>query len=407
MAARLTPVAGAATLAAPTPGGFPMFALIATLAIQALVSMAVLTPPVFAALAAPEIGVSANGIGVYTSLVYAAACLSAAVSGGPIRRHGAIRLSQVCLVACAAGLALTASASLALVLGGAVLLGLGYGPVTPASSHILIRQTPPARRALVFSIKQTGVPVGGALAGILVPALVLALGWKGAALAAAALSVVVAVAVEPVRKSLDSDADPTARGERGVLAAIRLVLASPPLRRLALASLAFSAMQLCFSAFVVTFLTERVGLALVTAGAVMAAAQVAAIGGRILWGWVADRFLPTRQLLCLLGLVMAASAAALSLVTASWPVGAIAAVTVVLGASGLGWNGIYLAEVATLAPPGSAGLVTGGALSLTFLGIVIGPALFSLVVEASGSYRPAFLAVACFAAIAALAVWRR
>jgi MFS family permease len=157
----------------------------------------------------------------------------------------------------------------------------------------------------------------------------------------------------------------------------------------------------------VTFLTERIGLALVTAGAVMAAAQVAAIGGRILWGWVADRFLPTRQLLCLLGLVMAASAAALSLVTPGWPVAAIAAVTVMLGASGLGWNGIYLAEVATLAPTGKAGLVTGGALSLTFLGIVIGPALFSVVVEASGSYRPAFLAAACIAALAALAVWRR
>jgi MFS family permease len=384
-----------------------MFALIATLAIQALVSMAVLTPPVFAALAAPEIGVSANAIGVYTSLVYAAACLSSAASGGPIRRHGAIRLSQACLIACALGLVLTATASLALVLGGAVLLGLGYGPVTPASSHLLIRQTPPARRALVFSIKQTGVPVGGALAGLLVPALVLALGWRGAALAAAALSVLAAVAVEPVHKSLDSDADPSARGERGVLSAIRLVLDTPPIRRLALASLAFSAMQLCFSAFVVTFLTERIGLALVTAGAVMAAAQIAAIGGRILWGWVADRFLPTRQLLGLLGLVMAASATALSLVTPDWPVAAIAAVTIVLGASGLGWNGIYLAEVATLAPAGKAGLVTGGALSLTFLGIVIGPALFSLVVEASGSYRPAFLAASCFAALAAVAVWRR
>lgn len=384
-----------------------MFALIATLAIQALVSMAVLTPPVFAALAAPEIGVGANAIGVYTSLIYAAACLSAAASGGPIRRYGAIRLSQVCLLACAAGLGLTAAASLPLVLGGAVLLGLGYGPVTPASSHLLIRQTPPARRALVFSIKQTGVPVGGALAGILVPALVIALGWKGAALAAAALSALVAVAVEPVRKELDSDADPAARGERGILTAIRLVLASPPLRRLALASLAFSAMQLCFSAFVVTFLTERVGLALVTAGAVMAVAQVAAIGGRILWGWVADRFLPTRLLLGLLGLVMAASAAALSLVTPAWPVAAIGAVTMALGASGLGWNGIYLAEVATLAPPGSAGLVTGGALSLTFLGIVLGPSLFSAVVGASDSYRLAFLVAASCAAIAAATVLRR
>jgi MFS family permease len=192
-----------------------------------------------------------------------------------------------------------------------------------------------------------------------------------------------------------------------VLTAIRLVLAEPALRRLALASLAFSAMQLCFSAFVVTFLTERVGLTLITAGAVMAAAQAAAIGGRILWGWVADRFLATRQLLGLLGLVMAASAAVLSLVTPGWPVAAIAAVTVALGASGLGWNGIYLAEVATLAPAGKAGMVTGGALSLTFLGIVIGPALFSAVLGASGSYRLAFLAASCCAAIAAVAVWRR
>src|SRR6185437_11132637 len=158
--------------------------------------------------------------------------------------------------------------------------------------------------------------------------------------------------------------------------------------------------------FVVTFLTERVGLTLITAGAVMATAQAAAIGGRILWGWVADRFVATRQLLGALGVVMAASAAALRLVTPAWPLAAIGAVTATLGASGLGWNGIYLAEVATLAPTGGAGMVTGGALSLTFLGIVIGPALFSAVVGASGSYRLAFLAAACCAAIAAVAVWR-
>lgn len=384
-----------------------MFALIATLAIQALVSMAVLTPPVFAPLAAPEIGVSANAIGLYTSVVYAAAAVSAAASGGPIRRHGAIRVSQLCLAFCAAGLALTASASLAPVLLGAVLIGIGYGPVTPASSHLLIRQTPPARRALVFSIKQTGVPVGGALAGILVPALVLGLGWKGAALATAAASSLLALLVQPLHRTLDVDADPTARAERGVMAAIRLVLASPVLRRLALASLAFSGMQLCFSAFVVTFLTERVGLPLVAAGAMMAAAQAAAIGARILWGWVADRFLAPGQLLALLGFAMALAAAVLGLVTPGWPVAAIAAVTVALGASGLGWNGVYLAEVARLAPAGAAGAVTGGAMSLTFLGVVIGPALFSAVVGASGSYRPAFLAAAFFAACAGLAVRRR
>jgi MFS family permease len=369
--------------------------------------MAVLAQPIFASRAAPDIGVSANAIGLYTSIVYAAACLSAAASGGPLRRRGAIRVSQLCLVLCALGLALTAVPSLPVIIIGAVILGIGYGPVTPASSHLLIRQTPPARRALVFSVKQTGVPVGGALAGIVVPALVSTIGWQGAALATAALSAALAFAVEPLHRSLDNDTDPQAKGERGVLAALRLVLTLSPLRRLALASLAFSAMQLCFSAFVVTFLAERVGLSLSVAGVVLAAAQVTGVGARILWGWMADWLLPTRQLLCVLGLCMAGAGAMMGLVTASWPLAAIIAVAMVLGATAVGWNGIYLAEVARLAPPGATGIATGGALSFTFLGIVIGPPLFSAIVAASDSYRPAFLAVAFCAAVAALAVGRR
>lgn len=383
-----------------------MLALIATLAIQALVAMAVLAPPVLAPLAAPAMGVSANTIGLYTSLIYAAACIAAAASGAPIRRHGAIRLSQISLVLCGAGLALAATARLPLVMLGAVVLGTGYGPVTPASSHLLIRQTPPHRRSLVFSLKQTGVPVGGALAGVAVPAFVLALGWRGAALASAGLCLLLALAVEPLHRSLDGDADPHAQVERGMLAALRLVLQRPALRRLALASLAFSAMQLSFSSFVVTFLIERGRLDLVTAGAVMALAQAAGIGARILWGWVADRFLPPRLLLMALGLTMAAAGAATGLITETWPLAGIVAVTMLLGATALGWNGVYLAEVAQLAPSGAAGAATGGALSLTFLGIVIGPPLFSAIVAASG-YRPAFVAAAIAAAASALTLRRR
>lgn len=384
-----------------------MMALIATLAIQALVAMAVLAPPVFAPLAAPEMGASATAIGVYTALIYAAACIAAATSGGPIRRRGAIRVSQLSLMLSGLGLALGATALLPLALLGAVVLGIGYGPVTPASSHLLIRQTPPHRRSLVFSLKQTGVPVGGVLAGIAVPALVLTLGWRGAALLCAGFCFLLALAVEPMRRGLDDDADPRAPAERGVLAAIQLVLQRPMLRRLALASLAFSAIQLCFSSFVVSFLVAIVHLDLASAGAVMALAQAAGVVARILWGWIADRLLPPRPLLMLLGLVMAAAGAATGLIGEAWPLAAIIAVTMVLGATALGWNGVYLAEVAHLAPAGAAGAATGGALSITFLGIVIGPPLFSAIVALSGSYRPAFMAAAAAAAVAALTLRRR
>jgi MFS family permease len=144
-----------------------MLALIATLAIQALVSMTVLTPPVLAALAAPDIGVASERIGLFTALVYVGAIFSSAGSGALLARTGPLRLSQWCLGFCAAGMSVAALGFLPAVAVGAVLMGVGYGPVTPASSHILIRQTAPQRRSLVFSLKQTGVPLGGALAGSL------------------------------------------------------------------------------------------------------------------------------------------------------------------------------------------------------------------------------------------------
>lgn len=384
-----------------------MLALIATLAIQALATMMVLAPPVFAGLAAPEFGVNANHIGVYTAVVYAAACLSTGMSGGPVRRYGAIRVSQAALVAGAIGLALLASASLWLGIVGAVLIGIGYGPMTPASSHILIRQTPPARRALVFSIKQTGVPLGGALAGLVVPPLALPVGWKGAALAVAAVGVLLAIVCEPLHKSLDGDADPTATGGSHILAAVNMVLGEPVLRRLALASLSYSAMQLCVSAFLVTFLTERASMTLVAAGLVMAVLQAAGIVGRIFWGWAADRLVGARQTLSLLGLAIGATGAVLALVGPGWPLTPVLGVAAALGAVALGWNGVFLAEVARLAPTGSAGMATGGALALTFVGALLGPPAFGAVVDFTGSYRVAFFIAAAATTLAGLSVIRR
>jgi MFS family permease len=382
-----------------------MLALIATLAIQALVSMTVLTPPVLAALAAPDIGVASERIGLFTALVYAGAILSSAGSGALLARIGPLRLSQWCLALCAAGMAVASLAILPAIVLGAVLMGLGYGPVTPASSHILIRQTPPDRRSLVFSLKQTGVPVGGALAGFIAAPLALMIGWRGAALAVAGASLALALAVEPMRSRFDSRDNVGPVAARSPLAGIRLVLRTPTLRRLALSSTTFAATQLSLATFLVTFLTERAGMPLVTAGIVMAVAQGAGIVGRILLGWVADRFLRAGRVLALLGIGMAVASVATGLISSAWPLPAIFAATAMLGLTGLSWNGVYLAEVAAIAPAGAAGAATGGALSVTFLGIVLGPALFSAVVSLSGSYTLGFAIVAAGAFLGGLRVW--
>ncbi len=367
--------------------------------------MAVLTPPVLAALAAPDIGMAPERVGLFTALIYGGAIVTSAGSGALLARAGPLRLSQACLVFCAVGLALGASGLVVPVALGAVCMGFGYGPVTPASSHILIQQTPPHRRSLVFSLKQTGVPLGGALAGFLAAPMAVAIGWRGAALVVAGMSLAVALAVEPLRRGFDGADKGVASSSAGVLAGIRLVLRTPTLRRFALSSTAFSATQLSFATFLVTFLTQRAGISLVVAGAVMAVAQGGGIVGRIVFGWVADRLLSPSRLLALLGLGMAIASTATGLVSESWPLVAVFAVATMLGTTGLSWNGVYLAEVARLAPAGAAGAATGGALSVTFVGIVLGPALFSLVVSLSDSYALAFALVAGCALAGGAAVW--
>jgi len=383
-----------------------MLVLVATLAIQALTSMAVLMPAVYVGVAAPEIGVDPSRIGAFVAVIYLAAAVTTANCGGPIRRWGALRVSQLALLATAIGLALYVTAVPALVLLGGLIVGVGMGPITPSSAQLLIHRTPPHRRSLVFSLRQTGVPLGNALAGAIVPPLVLGLGWRGTTLAVAVVCAVLALAVEPLRATLDADVGPRAAGERAAGPAYGAVLRSPMLLRLASGSIGFVAMQMCFSAFIVTFLTTENGIDLAVAGLVLSVSQVAAMGARILWGWIADRFVAPRKLLCLLGLGMAASGAVFALVTASWPIVVVAAITVAIGATAIGWNGVLIAEVAHLAPRGAVGAATGATLSFTFLGAVIAPPLFSALVDWTGGYRTAFLAAALCAGAGGIVIGR-
>ncbi len=362
-----------------------------TLAIQAMVAMALLTLPVMAPDVAKAVGVSPALIGVYVAIVYAGAMLASLAAGTTVKRLGAIRVSQIGLVLCALGLALCAIPSPWAMSVGAVLIGFGYGPITPASSHLLARTTDPRRMSLVFSIKQTGVPLGGVLAGAFVPGVLLLLGWQGALLVSAAANLVCALIAQPLCAHLDADRDkaqPLVLG--GLVQPIRLVLKHPALRMLAACSFVFSMAQLSLTTYLVTFLNVTLAYTLVAAGAALSIAQVGGMAGRILWGWLADRYTGARTMLAALAVLMAMGALATAMLRPDTPTLLIMAVLVVFGATAVGWNGVYLAEVARQAPPGLASVATGGTLAVTFLGVVLGPPMFGALSEWFGSYRAGF-----------------
>ncbi len=375
-----------------------------TLAVQAVVSMSAIAVPVLMPVASGELNVPPSYVGIFVSLIYLGATASAPVSGYFVDRFGPIRVSQVCLGLTALGLGAVSIPSVPIWVAGALLMGVGYGPVTPASSHLLVRTTPYSMMSVVFSIKQTGVPLGGALAGAIVPHLVAPFGWKLSAIGVGALSVALGLGLQPFRKRFDRERSRFSRlSWKSASRAIKITMLQPGLRQIVLSSFFFSTMQLCLVSFIVTYLVEALGMTLVRAGIVLSAAQASGIIGRVVWGALADRLVKPRRLLGLLGVAMAAGALSAAAFSPEWPYAAILIVSALFGAAAIGWNGVYLAEVARVATPEHAGTATGGSLFFTFLGTLLGLPAFSLIIDLTGSYAVGF-GVAAAATLACGAV---
>jgi MFS family permease len=381
--------------------------LIVTTATQALTTLAALALAAVAPKAAGELGVSPALIGYQVGVVYFGAMLAALVGGQVVRRFGATRTSQLALWMVAVGCALGALGTLASLAVGALIMGLGYGMTNPAASQLLSRAPTTGNMNLIFSIKQCGVPIGGVLAGILVPPLTVAFSWQTALVFCAVLLVVWGVALGLRRSAWDTDRQPGAPVFASPFASIALIWGNPTLRWLALASLIYSGVQLCLTGFLVTYLVTEVGLSLVLAGSLLAITHGFGAVGRLAWGWLADRLRSGSLALVINGGVSVAGALAVASIASGWPVWLMGAATALFGFCAMGWNGVFMAVIARQSPQ-NIGMATGGSLSITYAGIVVGPAAFAALHDRGSSYGTgfAFLALVTLVGIACV-LWAR
>ena len=368
--------------------------LSAMMLVQSMTAMAVVTVPVLTPEIAAALAIDTATVGFYQSTAFVGAAFLTLMSGSLVLRHGGVRVNQASVVLCAAGVVLAVTGSIPFVALGAVLAGMGYGLATPGASHVLARITPPERRGLVFSVKQSAVTLGGLVAGVLFPPVAERFGWEWAIVLSCCMVVSAALIIQPLRARLDDDRNPAHRVRINAPGqSVRLVLATPRLQPIALVAFSFGAMQLSLFAFLVTYLVERVGLDLVTAGLMFAVMQGAGFVGRVGWGWVTDRRIGARPLLAVLGVGTIASTMAAMAFSDAWPIAGLAAGCAALGLTAVGWNGVYLAEVARAVPIDKVGPATGGIMMFTFVGVVTGPTAFGAIVATTGSYVAAFIAI--------------
>lgn len=371
------------------------------LAIQVMISLSVLSLSVMMPAVARDLAIDAKLVGVFTAIIYGVAASVALFAAGPIVSVGAVRVCQAALLMAAVGLAFNSFAAVATTVAAVLFIGAAQGPINPASAHILSQRVPREYYGMVFSLKQTGVPIGFALAGLVFPALLAWIGWQGASLVAAGALALSAFAIEPLRPRLDVVAA-AGRDRTSIWHSIGFVFRHDQLRVLGISAFVYVIAQHTFTFYLVTYLYEHCHLSIAEAGALLSLSQIIGTGVRLLSGGMGDR-IPRMQLLGWTGIGMTVGSIAIGLLQPDTPFWLITAVVIGYGSVVISWNGTSQAEFAQLSPPGQAAPVAAVQTSLAFSGAVFGPPLFALIASAV-SYRMAFFAVA--ACVLASAVWQ-
>jgi MFS family permease len=289
------------------------------------------------------------------------------------------------------------ASSLALLVVALTIAGASGASVNAASGRAVMSWFAPAQRGLALGIRQTAVPLGGAVAALVLPPvtdaggtraalLCLSVGCAGTALAGAVgLREAPAVAEESV-----SDLGHPLRDAR--------------IWRLSLGSGFLVAAQTTILAFAVLFLHGERGLSAGEAAGVLALMQVLGAALRVASGrWsdqVGRRVRPLLKLAFGLALALAVSAA---LVDA--PLGMLLPALVTTGALSQSWNGLAFTAAAELAGRARSGAALGFQQTALAVGGAATPPLFASVVEAS-SWRVGFGLAAVLPLIAATVLRR-
>jgi sugar phosphate permease len=294
----------------------------------------------------------------------------------------------------AGGLALTAGGlcfaavaeSYEMLLLGLFLTGAFGASATGASGRAVMGWFSRRERGMALGVRQTAIPLGGALAALSLPAIAIAAGLRESLLALAAFSLVAAV----IAALWMREAPPAPSGRP-------VVDAPTPFRdariwRLGIGSGLLVMAQSAIIGFVVLFCEEHRGLSLTAAAGVLAVMQLGAAVTRILIGIQSDRLerriVPMR--------VVALASAALLAGAAAFVSGPGLVLYPLLVAGGIvvsSWNGLAFTAAAEMAGRARAG--TAMSLQNTLvavLGVIASP-LFGFLVESS-SWQLAYLLLA-------------
>jgi MFS family permease len=278
--------------------------------------------------------------------------------------------------------------------------GAGWSVVNPTLGKAIMDVFPVRERGIAMGVKQMGLTIGGVISALALPAIAAALGWRYA-MGTCALVVALPVALGWY---------PLGAFRAGSRAVSPDHLAGtgsswwwarrPALVIFFATGFVLGMVQAAVLSYLPLFTIQALGFDKIGAGMLVAASQAGGAVSRLALGAASDRWFTGRRSLWITG--TGAVGAAIFGLYAVWPATAPLTAGLLAFATGVGaygWVGIFFVISAEAGGPREAGLLSGVAFAAIVLGLLVGPPVFGLLLEAANSYTAAW---AVFAALSAL-----
>ncbi|MED2864321.1 MFS transporter [Bacillus thuringiensis] len=289
-----------------------------------------------------------------------------------------------------------------------LLVGTFYSVSQPGGSKVIMKWFRKENRGLAIGIRQAGIPIGGTLAGVLIPFLTIKYNMAYAVNSIACICIIGGFLFfifykEPyIQEKVKQE-----RIKLSFWMQLKEVMCKKELYAIYITGICMISLQMVLVGHFIKFLVIEQSITPILAGKVFSVMFFSGMVGRVILAATSDLFYKGNRRTPLFITVCISIFFILILVMSIHTItNVLYGVSALLGFFSIGWFSLFIAEVAESASEESVGMTVSFALTLNQIAIIVAPALFGYIVDKKG-YTYAWLCIVVLLTISAVSLYRK
>lgn len=283
--------------------------------------------------------------------------------------------------------------------------GIGYGASHPATNRGVILWFSQRNRGIAMGIKQMGVTVGSAFAVLLLLPLATIYSWQIAILFASLLLIIIGFfAFLFYQESLNHPKKTPLKKSNHFLLELIHMVKHKALVLISISSFFLNGSQMILNTYIILYSYEKLGISLFLSGTLLVISEIGGSMGRLCWGIISDVFFDSRRIIILIiiSILTASISTYIALLPKDTSFLKMIPIILVFGFCISGFNAIWMNATTEVVAKEQSGIATGFSITLGSGGVIVGPPLFGLIVDMTGSYTVGWLFVSFIMVITAI-----